>query len=269
MPRYFLELAYDGSPFCGWQVQPTHQRGMGEDPRRERISIQEQVQNAIQEITGEPNTVIASGRTDAGVHAIRQCAHVDLRRAKLSVDRLRGGLNAKLPTEVRVLRVLEVTPEFHARFSAGKKEYAYYLSVGLPLPHLARYVWFLPRDIDLKAMNEALRAVVGEHDFVAFQGRRAGTESTVRRIFSAKVQGVKMPLGSAAPLYRISLVGSGFLKQMVRSIVGTVVEVGLGIRPPKDLERLLTERNRRSVGKTAPGHGLWLERVWYPRRFGI
>lgn len=269
MPRYFLELAYDGSPYCGWQVQPVSQRGRSLSPGRERVSIQEQVQEALAEITGEHATVVASGRTDAGVHATHQCAHVDLGRLKLSPARLQGGLNAKLPSEVRILRVAEVAPDFHARFSASKKEYAYYLSVGLPLPHLARYAWFLPREINLKAMNEALKLLVGEHDFAAFQGRRAGSETTVRRIFRAGIKQVTMTPGPQIPLYRLSLVGSGFLKQMVRSIVGTVVEVGLGIRSPSDLNKLVTEKNRRAVGKTAPSHALWLERVWYPKRFGI
>lgn len=266
MTRYALEIAYDGYPFCGWQVQPDAQKGV-DDAGVPRTSIQERLESALFEITGARATVVASGRTDAGVHAIRQRAHFDLSGPARDPLRLLKGLNAKLPVEVRVLKVEEVPREFHARFSATRKEYAYYLSVGEPLPHLARYVWFLPKDprvtLNLESMRAALQALLGEHDFSAFQGRRAGTESSVRRIYRASIRKVRANPGGGAPLVRVSLVGSGFLKQMVRSIVGTAVEVGLGKKSVTDFERLVTHPDRRGSGKTAPGRGLWLEKVWY------
>ena len=242
-----LTLQYDGTNYVGWQRQA---RG---------TSIQGLLEDALAPMAGGPVTVHGAGRTDAGVHALAQVATVTIGGA-LDPLTLARALNAALPTDVRVLTVEEVAPDFHARFSAIGKAYEYRI-VNSPIVSvfLSRYVWHIPQPLDLDAMRRASMPLVGTHDFAAFQRTSRGvssTERTVREIEWADGGGYDLPL-----VFRIA--GDGFLRHMVRSIVGTLVEVGTGRWPASAVEAILTSRDRSRAGRTAPAHGLFLVRVDY------
>jgi tRNA pseudouridine38-40 synthase len=169
--------------------------------------------------------------------------------------------------------VRAVPIEFHAQRSAEKKQYSYYFQQGpCALPHLEPYSWWIRKPLDRPAMQRALDLLKGEHDFIAFQGRGATVKTTVRRILEAEVswelvrfpQAMELHEGVPLGCVRVRLIGTGFLKQMVRGIAGTLLQVGEGRRPPECMTEILASRDRGQVGPTAPGRALWLERVWYP-----
>jgi len=259
---YRLTLAYDGTGLVGWQRQAAG------------VSVQALLEEALATLEGSPVPVAGAGRTDAGVHAIGQVASCSLRRP-FDPGVLRRALNALLPPAVRVLRVGESEPGFHARFAARGKIYQYALATGDVLgPFEYRYVWHVPRRLDAAAMAEAAALLEGHHDFAAFQsaGSRVATttRSVVRSGFRPAEPGEPLwaPPSLAAPeaasprwIYEIA--GDGFLRQMVRAIVGSLVEVGTGRRSPADLARILASCDRRQAGPTAPAHGLCLVAVLY------
>lgn len=239
-----LTIAYDGTGFVGWQRQET-----GE-------SIQGLIEDALTKIEGTVVALHGAGRTDAGVHALAQVASARL-GASLDDDTLTRALNANLPPAIRVNLVETVPDDFHARFSATGKHYEYRIWNGPAIPPFIRlYAWHVPQPLDLATMNEACRGIVGEHDFAAFQGTGAWTHSTVRRVTSAC-----WGRNGAALAFEIS--GAGFLRHMVRSLVGTLVEIGHRRRPADDLVRLLAAPDRAEAGRTAPPHGLFLVSVLY------
>jgi tRNA pseudouridine38-40 synthase len=203
--------------------------------------------------------VHGAGRTDAGVHALAQVATVAL-GAAIEPPRLVRALNAVLPADVRVLGVEQVEPHFHARFSAIGKVYEYRI-VNAPLvsPFLHRYVWHIGQPLDLDAMREAARSLVGSHDFAAFQGARSPAASTIRTIHQIEWEdggGYDLPLV-------IRIEGDGFLRHMVRTIAGTLVEAGAGRWRPSAIAGILASRDRTQAGPTAPASGLFLARVLY------
>lgn len=263
--KYAALLSYRGSDFCGWQKQ----KGSAADGSP---SIQETVEGALSSMTGETASVVGSGRTDSGVHAAGQVAHFILRNKEWPTEILYNGLNAKLPSSIRVLAVRPVPIEFHAQRSAIRKQYSYYFQQGsCALPHVEPVSWWIRKRLDLEAMNRALGTLVGEHDFAPFQASGAMVKSTVRRILEAEVvweamsfPGLTEVTGTALGFVRVRLVGTGFLKQMVRGIAGTLLQVGEGRRDAACLAEILASGRREDVGPTAPGRGLWLERVWYP-----
>jgi tRNA pseudouridine38-40 synthase len=239
-----LTIAYDGTGFVGWQRQES-----GE-------SIQGLIEDALAKIEGNVVTLHGAGRTDAGVHALAQVASARI-AAELDDDTLTRALNAHLPPTIRVNRVETVRDDFHARFSATGKTYEYRIWNGPALPPFMRlYAWHAPQPLDVVAMNDASRVIVGEHDFAAFQGTGSRTHSTVRRITSAEWQ-------TNGPAVTFVISGEGFLRHMVRSLAGTLVEVGHGRRPADDLARLLATPKRSDAGRTAPPHGLFLVSVLY------
>jgi len=190
------------------------------------------------------------------VHALAQAASARI-AAPLDDDTLTRALNANLPPTIRVNAVETVPDDFHARFSATGKVYEYRIWNGPAVPPFIRlYTWHVPQPLDLATMNAASRAIVGEHDFAAFQGTGGRTHTTVRRVISAEWRAE-----GAAVTFAIS--GEGFLRHMVRSLAGTLVEVGHGRRPVEDLARLVTSPERSGVGRTAPPHGLFLVSVLY------
>ncbi len=263
--RFFLGVTYIGARYCGWQNQ-----GIDSGPKPSIQSVFEQV---LRDITGELNHVIASGRTDAGVNALEQVVHFDSEATHLHTDMLIPAMNSKLPPDVRILWAKEVPQELHAQRSAIKKQYSYYFLTGpCALPEWRYRTTWVRHSLDWKRMHEAAQQLIGEHDFLAFQGRKATpSKSTVRTIFEADVTTLGMPtiLGDASgrshhELIRVRVVGSGFLKQMVRGIAGTLREVGENRRTPNSIEELILSKNRSEVGVTAIASGLWLERVWYP-----
>lgn len=239
-----LTIAYDGTGFVGWQRQES-----GE-------SVQGHIEDVLAKIEGGVVTLHGAGRTDAGVHALAQVASARL-AAELDDDTLGRALNANLPPAIRVNAVETAADDFHARFSAAGKTYEYRIWNGAAMPPFIRqYAWHVPRPLDVSLMNEASRAIVGEHDFAAFQGTGSRTHSTVRRVTSAEWR-----IDGAAVTFAIS--GEGFLRHMVRSLAGTLVEIGQGRRPAGDLARLIGSPERSEAGRTAPPHGLFLVSVLY------
>jgi tRNA pseudouridine38-40 synthase len=218
---------------------------------------------------------VASGRTDAGVHASGQVVHFVLKRPKWTSEVLRRALNSRLPPSIRVLKVQPVSLDFHAQRSAIKKQYSYYFQQGAashaPVEALS---WWIHKRLDQEAMKESLKELLGVHDFLPFQARGAKVKSTVREILEAEVDWIPLPVGYPGGwvlpghsgdfgFVRVRLVGTGFLKQMVRGIAGTLLEIGENRRPRTALRDILNSKDRSLVGPTAPARALWLEQVWY------
>jgi tRNA pseudouridine38-40 synthase len=245
-----LILSYDGSEFAGWQVQP------------DAITIQGTLASAIGRITGEKVLPQASGRTDAGVHALAQVVTFGTESSIPAANFVKA-LNDILPASIRVLEVTEAQPDFHARKSARAKTYRYriYRAAICP-PFLARYVWHYPYPLEETAMVRAAGCVRGEHDFTSFAAvdperkKEGAAPSNVRTIFSSAWQRQGDEL-----VYTVK--GSGFLHHMVRNLVGTFILVGKGTLQPDDITRILKARDRSAAGATAPASGLYLVNVEY------
>ncbi|HVI09160.1 MAG TPA: tRNA pseudouridine(38-40) synthase TruA [Candidatus Binatia bacterium] len=245
-----LTLAYDGSDFSGWQVQP----GLN--------TLQGTLASAIGRITGEKVLPQGSGRTDAGVHALAQVATFAT-ESPVPAANFVTALNDILPSSLRVLKAEEVAPGFHARKSARQKTYRYriYRAAICP-PFLARYVWHYPYPLDEAAMQQAAPQVAGEHDFTSFaavdpeRNREDGPVNNLRQVHSSAWQRENEEL-----IYTVT--GSGFLHHMVRNLVGTFILVGKGTLRPEDIARILQEKNRSAAGATAPASGLYLVSVDY------
>ena len=242
-----LTIAYDGTDFVGWQRQATG------------ISIQGLLEDALAAFEGGPVTLHAAGRTDAGVHALAQVASVSLTTAH-EAEAIQRGLNAVLPSAVRVLAAEDALPGFHARFHASAKVYEYRI-VNAPVmpPFLARYAWHVPQPVDLAAMRRAAARLIGRHDFGAFRGTGSAVRDSVRTLESIEWVG---GCGADSPLI-VTLTADGFLRHMVRSIVGTLVDIGVGRWPAEAAGEILDSRSRTRAGRTAPSHGLFLVQVRY------
>lgn len=261
MQKYVLLLSYQGTKFCGWQKQKGSAAAGAP-------SIQETIEAAVERITGERISLVGSGRTDSGVHAVGQVAHFVLSQKLWKPEVLKNGLNSLLTTDIRVLGAGMVALDFHAQRSAEKKQYSYYFQQGpCALPHLEPYSWWIRKTLDLEAMNEGLRIMIGEHDFKPFQASGAKPGPTTRRILEAEVSRVPVAfpggMASQASMIRVRVIGTGFLKQMVRGIAGTLLQVGESRRPASCFAEILATRDRALVGPTAPARALWLEQVWY------
>jgi tRNA pseudouridine38-40 synthase len=247
MPRRLkLIIAYDGSPFAGWQSQ-SH-----------RNTIQDHIERAFQRVLGKAMRVHGAGRTDAGVHALAQCAHVDLPSERLSTGRWTEALNALLPPTVRVLRCQYVSNDFHARLSAKGKIYRYRIWLAPVLPPFEYHrAWHIPRPIDLKILKRAAKQFLGTHDFVGFAANRGKPEkSTVRTIYSVRVR-------KKRPCVIIEFDGDGFLYKMVRLIVGSLVNCALGKMRVEDVAARLASGQVGPARFAAPAEGLFLVRVRY------
>ncbi len=270
--KFAARISYLGTRYCGWQKQ----KGSAAEGAP---SIQQTFEEVLQSIVSEPVSVVASGRTDAGVHASGQVVHFILRgrpsRGEWTTEVLRRALNSRLPPSIRVLKVQGVPLDFNAQRSAIKKQYSYYFQQGAA-PHapVEPLSWFIHRSLDREAMAVALRDLLGEHDFLPFQARGAQVRTTVRTILEAELSWVPLPVGVPGGwvlpghagefgFVRIRLVGTGFLKQMVRGIAGTLLEIGEGRRSADSIRHILETQNRSLVGRTAAAQGLWLEQVWY------
>jgi tRNA pseudouridine38-40 synthase len=238
-----LTLQYDGTDFVGWQRQE-----QGE-------SIQGTIEDALARIEGQSVTVHGAGRTDAGVHAVGQVASARV-GSSLDDETLTRAMNANLPPTIRLARVETVADDFHARFSAVSKTYEYRIWNGPAQPPFLRlYTWHVPQPLTIETLQRGADALVGTHDFAAFQGAGTVVHTTVRTISAAGWR-AEEPL-----VFEIS--GDGFLRHMVRSLVGTLVEAGLRRRPVEDIEQLLARPDRPRAGRTAPPVGLFLLRVTY------
>lgn len=245
-PRWRLVISYDGTEFRGWQHQPGQR------------TVQRALEDALESLLGgERRWVDGSGRTDAGVHALGQVGTFKCHASRTARELL-DGLNALLPEDLAVRHVARAQPSFHARFSAVGKRYRYRVRTEAARTALDRHrTWDLRRRLDYPAMEDALSRLVGEHDFRCFQASGCTARNTVRRIFEARLE--RSDDGVVVELH-----GTGFLRHMVRNIVGTVVEVGLGKEEPSWLDQVLETRDRRAAGRTAPPQGLYLVNVDYP-----
>jgi tRNA pseudouridine38-40 synthase len=249
MRSFKLTIAYDGTNYVGWQRQATG------------VSIQQLVERAFEPIAGEAPAVAGAGRTDAGVHALGQVASVKIDTA-LPAATLRRALNFRLPADVRVLRVEDAPLEFHARFEAAGKRYRYRLATASVLSPFERwFVWHAPGRRDIDAMRQGAAALVGCHDFVSFQAVDPESEDTVRTVRELTIR------EDPAELV-FDIEGDGFLRHMVRTIVGTLAEVGAGRRTPASIPDVLAARSRHAAGRTAPARGLTLVEVTYQRAKG-
>lgn len=240
-------IAYDGSRYFGWQRQAGFE------------SVQAELEGALESLTGDAVTVHGSGRTDTGVHALGQVAsfHVETR---IEDFRLREALNAHLPEDIVIRRLETCADDFHARFSARGKRYAYVLATTRTRPPWGRrHVHWVREPLDLGAMRAALARLLGEHDFKAFASSGSPRHSTVRRLEHGHL---------IARRERLVLVvqGNGFLYNMVRNLAGTLLDVGRAKLGPDDVSTILASRDRRRAGATAPAAGLYLVRVLYPER---
>jgi len=249
-----LTLAYDGTEFNGWQVQPN------------RRTVQQTLQDALQRITGQATTAVASGRTDAGVHALGQV--VGFRTAStLACDVLLRALNGNLPEDVVALDLQEAAGDFHAIRDALRKTYRYIILDGqMPDVFGRAYCWRVPQRLDVLAMQQAASLLLGTHDFSSFESAGSERATSVRTLFGSLVKrkegrGGGGYLSGDRVVYEVT--ADGFLYNMVRAIVGTLHDVGRGANSPLEIETILNARDRKLASMTAPAHGLFLVSVEY------
>jgi tRNA pseudouridine38-40 synthase len=245
MPRYKLTIEYDGAPFVGWQLQDNG------------VSVQGVLRDAIAAFCGEAVDVRGAGRTDAGVHALGQVAHIDLSKA-WDTDTVRDAINAHLrPHPIAVLDATLAADDFEARFSARRRHYLYRIvnrRAALALD--TGRAWRVPRPLDVAAMQEGARHLLGHHDFTTFRAAECQAKSPMKTLdrFDVEREGEAVSILAAA---------RSFLHHQVRSMVGSLVQVGDGKWPPEDMARALAARDRMACGPVAPADGLYLVRVDY------
>jgi tRNA pseudouridine38-40 synthase len=246
MPRIRLTVAYVGTRYQGWQIQ-----GRGE-------TIQGAIEDKLARICGELVRVHGSGRTDSGVHALAQVAHFDVPESKRHIP-WQQALNAMLPNDISILEAREAQDDFHARFSVRSKRYAYTLwtEPRFTLPQRAPFVWSV-RGLDFQAMDQAAKVLAGTHDFAAFQNAGTEIKGTVRTL-----EPIVRTQGQHPAEWIFRFQADGFLKQMVRNLMGLLVEVGRGGLAPADVLPILEGCDRRKAPATAPAQGLTLEEVMY------
>lgn len=244
MKNILLTIEYDGKDFNGWQKQPN------------KLNIQGEIERAIEEITGEKVDLIASGRTDAGVHALAQMANFKT-NSKLPVEKYPIALNTKLKKSIRIQKAEEVEENFHSRYHCKQKTYRYIINNSGQGSSIYRNLeHFIPNKLDVEKMQEAVKYFEGEHDFKAFKASGTSSKSSVRTIYKAKVE-------KQGERIIIELTGNGFLYNMVRIITGTLVEVGLGKIKPEEISEIIEKKERANAGKTLPPQGLYLVKVEY------
>ena len=245
--RFFMSFSYDGTNFNGYQKQP-----------RKR-TVQKEIEDVLKEINSNKKvTIYSSGRTDAGVHALNQKAHFDL-DIKITPDRLIRGMNSLLPSDIYVKKIENVDDNFHARFNAIGKEYIYKINMGEYDPIERDYVYQYCKKLDVSAMERGLKYLEGTHDFKSFVKSDEGIDDYVRTISQTLLARDSKDINKLV----ITFVGTGFLRYMVRNMVGLLIEIGEGKRRPEDIISIFDSKNRRAAGKTAPACGLYLRNVFY------
>ena len=244
MKNIALRLRYDGSRYHGWQVQ------------KNAITVAQTMEEALAKVCGERVKLTGCGRTDAGVHALRYCANFHS-GCTVPVDRLPLAVNSRLPDDIAVVDAVEVPDDFNAIGSCVKKEYVYkILNSRIPDPFLADRVCFYPQRLDISLMQAAARAFEGTHDFKAVRSEGTHTKTTVRTVYWCRVE-------KDGDLITVSICANGFLYNMCRAMVGTMVYASYGKLIPEEIPALLEKRDRRLTGPTMPPQGLYLNRVWY------
>lgn len=244
MKRIKLTIAYDGTNYCGWQVQPNG------------ITVEEVVNKALKKLTGEDIQVIGASRTDSGVHALGNVAVFDT-HTTIPPERISYALNQRLPEDIVIVKSEEVAEDFHPRYCDCSKTYEYHiLNTRIPIPTKRLTNYFVSYDLDVEKMRKAAGYLIGEHDFVSFCNVRTDVEDTVRTVTELEI----LKDGEEITI-RIS--GNGFLYNMVRIIVGTLIRVGRGFYEPKKVKEILEAKDRKAAGVTAPPHGLILAEIRY------
>ncbi|MCK5826151.1 MAG: tRNA pseudouridine(38-40) synthase TruA [Desulfuromusa sp.] len=244
MTRIKLIIAYDGTNYVGWQYQPNG------------ISVQQRLEQALQQLTGIIHTVYSAGRTDSGVHARGMVCHLTTER-NLPLSAWREGVNRFLPDDIAVRHVELVDDQFHARFSARGKHYRYtILRDQIRSPLERKNSWLVKKPVDLERMQQAAQNFIGQHDFALFRTSGCSAKTTIREIFS-------IDFSEEGSLLHIDIRGSGFLRNMIRIMVGTLIEIGRGKRSVAEIQRLLEGTGYEAVPLTAPAHGLCLMEVWF------
>lgn len=244
MKNIALRLRYDGSRYHGWQVQ------------KNAVTVAQTMEEALAKVCGERVKLTGCGRTDAGVHALRYCANFHS-VCTVPVDRLPLAVNSRLPDDIAVVDAVEVPDDFNAIGSCVKKEYVYkILNSRIPDPFLADRVCFYPQRLDISLMQAAARAFEGTHDFKAVRSEGTQTKTTVRTVYWCRAE-------KDGDLITVSICANGFLYNMCRAMVGTMVYASYGKLIPEEIPALLEKRDRRLTGPTMPPQGLYLNRVWY------
>ncbi|HSQ83768.1 MAG TPA: tRNA pseudouridine(38-40) synthase TruA [Desulfobacterales bacterium] len=245
MSNFKITIEYDGSAYHGWQRQASER------------TIQGEIENALKTMTGNTITVTGSGRTDAGVHALNQTANFRC-TTSLTPEVFLKGLNSLLSEDIVITSCKIVPEKFHARYDVKSKVYQYrILNRSLPAAISRQYAWHIRKKLNLSAMQEAIRCIIGSHDFKAFEGSGSPRVSTVRCITNADL------VETDNDYLVLKIEGDGFLKFMVRNIVGTLVDVGFDKITPHDFKQILISKDRNLAGITAPAHGLFLMEVKY------
>ena len=244
MKRIKLTIAYDGTNYCGWQIQPNG------------ITIEEILNKALSKMTGEEILVIGASRTDSGVHAMENVAVFDT-DTTIPAEKIAVALNQRLPEDIVITKSEEVPLDFHPRYCNCSKTYEYHIiNTRIPIPTKRLTNYFVSYVLDIDKMRQAASYLVGEHDFVSFCNVRTDVENTVRTITALDI----MTNGNEIT---IRITGNGFLYNMVRIIVGTLVRVGRGFYEPEEVKEILEAKDRKAAGVTAPAHGLMLVEIKY------
>ena len=245
--KYFMTFSYDGTNFNGYQKQP-----------RKR-TIQKEIEDVLKQINdGKTTSIYSSGRTDAGVHALNQRAHFEM-NIKISPEKLLKGMNSLLPNDIYIKSIEIVPDDFHARFNAIGKEYIYIINIGEYNPIERNYVYQFCKKLDVVAMERGIKYLEGEHNFKSFVKTDEEITDYVRKVSQVSIVRDSKNLNKLV----ITFVGTGFLRYMVRNMVGLLIEIGEGKRKPEDVIEILKHEDRKFAGKTAPSCGLYLRNVFY------
>ena len=240
-----IKIAYEGTRYQGWQKQDTSDN-----------TIQGKFETLLSRMCEEDITIQGSGRTDAGVHALAQVANFQT-NSQMTTEEMRKYMNQYLPEDIGVVEIEEVPLRFHSRLNAKGKRYSYRVwNSQIPNVFYRRYAYTVVEPLDVKAMEEAAKYFLGEHDFKAFTSTKKGKKSTIRRID-------RINIGKEGDLLTFTFEGNGFLYHMIRILVGTLLEVGKGERKADTIPKLIEEKNREKAGMLVPGKGLVLEAVFY------
>jgi tRNA pseudouridine38-40 synthase len=244
MKRYKLEIAYDGTHYCGWQIQPNG------------ITIEEVINQKLSELLREDIRVIGASRTDSGVHALGNVAVFDS-ETNIPGDKLSYALNQRLPNDIVVQSSCQVADDFHPRYCDTRKTYEYQIyNAKFENPLYSRYSHFVFLPLDVEKMQQAADIIKGEHDFKSFCSARGQQQTTVREIYELNVT-------KEGNIIKIRINGNGFLYNMVRIIVGTLIKVGLGVYPPEYVQEILDSKDRTKAGPKVPAKGLKLVEIEY------
>ena len=239
-----LEIEYDGKDFNGWQKQPN------------KLNIQGEIEQAIKQITGEEVDLIASGRTDAGVHALGQIANFKT-NSKIPIEKIPYAINSKLKQSIRILNAEEVEDRFHSRYNCKQKTYRYVINNAKQASAIYRKLeYHISNDLNIEEMKKAANYFIGEHDFKAFKASGTSNKSSVRTIYDITIEKKDNRIV-------MEFTGNGFLYNMVRILSGTLVDVGMGKINPENIPDIIDSKDRTRAGKTLPPYGLYLVKVEY------